>query len=159
MDELDDEVLTELGRVTWASLHLEDGVSWTCVLSNPDDDNARQISERAKAVKTLLGKQPASLPRDAVIAWLDKATDVLDRHRNQIMHARPLVAPGVDEASSVSVLGVMPRRGRGGRPDRPYGERPLTVEHLREAFEEIVAVEREANKILLLAHAVCLSIG
>ncbi len=153
MDQLPDDVLVELGRVTWVSLHLEDAVAWTSVLANPADDNSAQISPRGRAAIDALKKTPVSEARDEVISWLEEALVALDRHRNEIMHGRPLVAPDADGLYSVSVLGVMPRKGRRGNPARPYGERPLTVEHLRATHDALAEIEGRADQILLRAHA------
>src|SRR5256885_14792 len=44
MDDLPDDVLTELGRVTWASIVLEDAVKWLCSSIAPHDPRNRPAS-------------------------------------------------------------------------------------------------------------------
>ena len=120
------EVLTELGRVTWAAIKLEDYVDDVCRRVEPTDlrPDRRQIGQKIKdAKKVLAGKQP-SAARDEAIVWLERARQAIER-RNAALHATPIVWVGLDQGGQLG-LGEMPRKGS------PYVERPLTVESLRE---------------------------
>jgi hypothetical protein len=142
MRELPDEILIELGRLAWTAMNLEEATGMVCwSLRGAADNELAPISQRVNdAIKVLRGR-PQSDARDHVIAWLEDSRDVLEEQRNQIMHARPLTMIGPAGEIGDALLGVLPRPGRGGRPDRDYDERPLTAEHLRDAARAVAAVE------------------
>jgi hypothetical protein len=127
-DDLPVDVFTELGRVTWAAIRLEDYTEGVCSdidPANPREDR-RQVSQKIKDAKRVLRDWPASQTRDEATAWLERARLALER-RNAALHATPLVwvqDGHIDEQRQL--LGEMPRAGR------PYVERPLTVESLSE---------------------------
>lgn len=137
-DELPVEVFTELGRVTWAAIKLEDYVGAVCSHiepSNPRTDR-RQISAKIKdAKKVLAGLVPSGARNDAT-AWLERAGRAIEQ-RNAVLHAVPVVRIGPrGRVTEELLLGEMPRKGRG------YFERPLTVEslsQLRADLEEAAA--------------------
>jgi hypothetical protein len=119
------DVLTELGRVTWAAIILENHTADTCLVIDPADPSTdrRQIGQKIKDAKGVLNSWPASSARDDAKAWLERARLALDR-RNAALHASPL---GYLKAGRLDlVLGEKPRRGT------PHVERPLTVESLSE---------------------------
>ena len=138
LDDLPIDVLTELGRVTWAAIKLEDYTEDVCSNiepSNPREDR-RQVGQKIKDAKKVLRGWPTAEVRDEAMAWLERARQALER-RNAALHATPLVwfqAGRIDEQRQL--LGEMPRAGR------PYVERPLTVEsmsELRSVLEEASA--------------------
>jgi hypothetical protein len=125
--ELPADVLTELGRVTWAAINLENDAKMMCWFiqpSNPRTDR-RQLSKKIKAAKKVL----ESWPPDRALAgeateWLERARLAIER-RNAALHATPLV--WIEAGSPRQYfLGEMPRH------QTPYTERPLTVESLAE---------------------------
>jgi len=125
-DELPEDVLTELGRVTWAAIKLEDytaGLCWLVDPANPRTDR-RQIGEKIKDAKKAVAAWQDPSPRAEMTAWLERARQALER-RNAALHATPMVwiERGRDRRL---FLGEMPRKGT------PYVERPLTVESLSE---------------------------
>jgi hypothetical protein len=125
-DELPVEVFTELGRVTWAAIKLEDYVGGVCSHidpSNPRTDR-RQISAKIKDAKKVLASLVPFSARDDTIAWLDRAGRAIEQ-RNAVLHAVPVVRIGPQgRVTDELLLGEMPRKRRG------YFERPLTVESL-----------------------------
>jgi hypothetical protein len=65
-DDLLVEVLTELGRVTWAAIKLEDYTESLCSTidpANPRTDR-RQVSTKIKDAKKVLNGWPTSAARD-----------------------------------------------------------------------------------------------
>jgi hypothetical protein len=115
--------LTELGRVTWAAIRLEDYTESVCAFVDPHNPQTdrRQIGQKVKDATSVLRAWPNSGPREDVLAWLTRATDALDR-RNAILHATPVV--NLRTRGSEQLLGAMPRKGSA------YAEHPLTVEYL-----------------------------
>jgi hypothetical protein len=124
-DDLPVDVLTELGRVTWAAIKLEDyteGLCSTIDPANPREDR-RQVSRKIKDAKRVLEGWPTSRIRDDAMAWLERASNAIEQ-RNAALHATPVVLLRRDGAEHQLFLGEMPRASR------PYNERPLTVESL-----------------------------
>ena len=118
------EVLTELGRVTWAAIQLEDYTEGVCSSVNPANPRTdkRPISRKIKDAKNVLIDWPVSKVRDDAIAWLERASQAIEE-RNAAFHATPLVWIGGSNEGQL-LLGEMPRA------NRLYTERPLTVESL-----------------------------
>jgi hypothetical protein len=126
-DELSVDVFTELGRVTWAAIKLEDYVEGLCSHidpANPRTDK-RQVSTKIRDAQRVLAAKTRSATRDEAAEWLEHARQAIER-RNAAMHATPIVWIGRKRAEDRLSLGEMPRKGR------PYFERPLTVESLSE---------------------------
>jgi hypothetical protein len=126
-DELSVDVFTELGRVTWAAIKLEDYVEGLCSHidpANPRTDR-RQVSTKIRDAQRVLAARTRSATRDEAAEWLEHARQAIER-RNAAMHATPIVWVGRKHAEERLGLGEMPRKGR------PYFERPLTVESLSE---------------------------
>jgi hypothetical protein len=125
-DDLPVDVLTELGRVTWAAIKLEDYTEGLCSLiepANPRTDK-RQISKKIKDAKKVLMSWPNSTARDDAMVWLERASHAIEQ-RNAALHATPVVQLSRSPAGGQGLfLGEMPRT------NRPYTERPLTVESL-----------------------------
>jgi len=129
VDDLPIDVLTELGRVTWAAIKLEDYAESMCSFiepANPRTDR-RQVGQKIKDAQKVLASRTASATRDEAKAWLERARQAIEQ-RNAALHATPLV--GLESRRRGEprrfLLGEMPRKGR------PYFERPLTVEALSE---------------------------
>ena len=126
-DELSVDVFTELGRVTWAAIKLEDYVEGLCSHidpANPRTDK-RQVSTKIRDAQKVLAARTRSATRDEAAQWLEHARQAIER-RNAALHATPIVWVGRERAEDRLGLGEMPRNGR------PYVERPLTVESLSE---------------------------
>jgi hypothetical protein len=125
-DDLPVDVLTELGRVTWAAIKLEDYTEGLCSLiepANPRTDK-RQLSQKIRDAMRVLEGWPSSPVRDDAVAWLERASHAIEQ-RNAALHATPMVQLGRPPATERRLfLGEMPRA------NRPYNERPLTVESL-----------------------------
>ncbi len=123
-DELPAKVLTELGRVTWAAIKLEDYTESLCSFiepANPRTDK-RQVSRKINDAKRVLTGWPTSETRDEATAWLERASLAIE-DRNAALHATPVVWMGGSDHGKL-FLGEMPRA------NRLYNERPLTVESL-----------------------------
>jgi hypothetical protein len=127
LDDLPVDVLTELGRVTWAAIKLEDYTEGLCSFiepTNPRTDK-RQVSQKIKDAKRVLTGWPTSPVCDDAMVWLERAGNAIEQ-RNAALHATPLVLLGRPPSTEPRLfLGEMPRAGRA------YNERPLTVESLR----------------------------
>jgi len=126
-DELPVDVLTELGRVTWAAIKLEDYIEDLCWHIDPADPRTdkRQVSAKIRDARRVLAARTRSAARDEAAEWLERARQAIER-RNAALHATPIVWVGRERAGNRLGLGEMPRNGR------PYVERPLTVESLSE---------------------------
>jgi hypothetical protein len=124
VDDLPIDVLTELGRVTWAAIKLEDYVESVCSFIEPANPRTdmRQLGQKIKDAQKVLTAKPVSATRDQAKAWLERARQAIEQ-RNAALHATPVVQLGEPQRL---LLGEMPRKGR------PYFERPLTVEALGE---------------------------
>jgi hypothetical protein len=126
-DELSVDVFTELGRVTWAAIKLEDYVEGLCSHidpANPRTDR-RQVSTKIRDAQRVLAARTRSATRDEAAEWLEHARQAIEL-RNAAMHATPIVWVGRKHAEDRLGLGEMPCKGR------PYFGRPLTVESLSE---------------------------
>jgi len=125
-DDLPVDVLTELGRVVWAAIKLEHYAESLCSLiepANPGTDK-RPVSHKIRDAKRVLASWPSSAVRDNTVAWLERASYAIEQ-RNAALHAMPLIQLGRPPATEDRLfLGEMPRA------NRPYNERPLTVESL-----------------------------
>jgi hypothetical protein len=123
-DELPIEVFTELGRVTWAAIKLEDYTKSMCATINPTDPRTdrRPISRQIKDANNALMSWPMSKVRDDAIAWLERAGLAIEE-RNAALHATPVVWMEGPYKGQL-LLGEMPRA------NRLYTERPLTVDSL-----------------------------
>jgi hypothetical protein len=127
-DDLPVDVLTELGRVTWAAIRLEDYAEDVCSRVDPRDPrraDGRFVSQKiGDAKKVLVGWGPSET-RDKAETWLERARLAIER-RNALLHATPIawIGPGRGEQR--------PGLGEKSWRDRPYFERPLTVESLSE---------------------------
>lgn len=120
------EVLAELGRVTWVTIKLEDYAEGICSFidpANPRTDR-RQMGAKIRASKRVLATWPDRALADEATEWLERARLAMER-RNAALHATPMAWIGPGRAKQL-FLGEMPRT------DRPYTERPLTVESLAE---------------------------
>src|SRR3954466_7114010 len=120
-DELPVDVFTELGRVTWAAIKLEDYVESLCSHidpANPRTDK-RQVSKKIRDAQRVLAARARSATRDKAAEWLEHACQAIER-RNAALHATPIVWVGRERGEDRLGLGEMPRAGR------PYFERPLT---------------------------------
>jgi hypothetical protein len=127
-DELPVDVLTELGRVTWAVIKLEDYAEDLCRKIEPVDlrkADKRPVSQKIKAAKDALSSRTPSATRDSALAWLECARQAMER-RNAALHATPITWIGREPGARQLGLGKMPRDGS------PYAELPLTVESLSE---------------------------
>jgi len=124
VDDLPIDVLTELGRVTWAAIKLEDYVESVCSFIEPANPRTdmRQLGQKIKDAQKVLTAKPVSATRDQAKVWLERARQAIEQ-RNAALHATPVVHLGEPQRL---LLGEMPRKGR------PYFERPLTVEALGE---------------------------
>jgi hypothetical protein len=119
-------VLTELGRVTWAVIKLEDYTEDLCRNIEPVDlriADKRPVSQKIKAASEILSGRTQSAARDDALAWLERARQAIER-RNMALHATPIAWVGREPGSKQLGLGKMPRDGG------PYVEMPLTVESL-----------------------------
>jgi hypothetical protein len=125
-DELPVDVLTELGRVTWAAIKLEDYAEGICSDINPADPrtDTRQLSRKIRDAKKALAAWLDTELRAEATAWLERARLAMER-RNAALHATPMVWIKRGQRDQM-LLGEMPHKGR------PYTERPLTVESLAE---------------------------
>ena len=134
--DLGTDVFTELGRVAWAAVVLEDYVSGLCSFidpSNPREDR-RSVGQKITAARKVMHSWSGSATREEADAWLEHARSAVER-RNAALHATPLVwvEPGRQDRPEWLFLGEMPRNGR------LYVERPLTVESLAELRSVLIA--------------------
>src|SRR3954452_2461735 len=125
--EPEDDVLAELGRVTWRAILLEGLVDNMCTFiraANPREDR-RSIGQKVKHARKLLSGWPQSAARDDADAWLAQAYAALDS-RNGLLHATVgrgfgdtegavphgaviLMEPYLQREPTTWSLGVMPR--------------------------------------------------
>jgi hypothetical protein len=140
-DELSVDVFTELGRVTWAAIKLEDYVESLCSPidpANPRTDK-RQVSTKIRDAQRVLAARARSATRDEAAEGLEHARQAIER-RNAALHATPIVWVGRGRAEDRLGLGEMPRAGR------PYFERSLTVESLSE-LRSVLETRRRGGEI------------
>jgi hypothetical protein len=113
-DDLPVDVLTELGRVAWAAIKVEDYTESVCSFiepANPRTDR-RQVGQKIRDAKRLLRGRTASAVLDEAMSWLERARLALER-RNAALHATPVVSLGRQpEDEQRLFLGEMPRPGR-----------------------------------------------
>src|SRR5262249_43753365 len=95
VDDLPIDVLTELGRVTWAAIKLEDYDENLCSFidpANPRTDK-RQVSQKIRDAQKVLTGRAASATRDEARTWLERARQAIEQ-RNAALHATPVVGLG-----------------------------------------------------------------
>jgi hypothetical protein len=113
-DDLPLDVLTELGRVTWAAIKLEDYTESVCSFIKPTNPrmDKRQVGQKMKDAKKVLRSWPNSEVRDNTTTWLGRARNEIE-HRNAALHATPVVQLGHSLAGEERLfLGEMPRANR-----------------------------------------------
>jgi hypothetical protein len=102
VDDLPIDVLTELGRVTWAAINLEDYTESMCAfidpwdpkdLSDPKDPSdprtdMGQVGQKIKDAQMILATKTASSTRDQTKVWLERARQAIER-RNAASRVRP----------------------------------------------------------------------
>lgn len=147
LDDLGDEVFAELGRVTWAAVHLEDFTTTMCAFIRPTDPRTdrRILGQKIKDAQQVLDTWPTTPARDNTKVWLERARNAIDK-RNASLHAAPLTWFAPDGR---------PRHALGDTPrgDRSYAERPMTVESLGELRQELTEPLRDWRPVLLAASA------
>lgn len=146
-DELPADVFTELGRVTWAAIRLEDYTESLCQSidpANPRTDK-RLIGQKIKDAQRVLTGWPVSPARDVARAWLERSRVAIER-RNATLHATPVVwlAPGHPQDGR-QLLREMPRK------NRPYREWPLTVESLGELLSVLTEAASGWRDVVIAA--------
>src|SRR5260370_2761008 len=108
-DELPVDVLTELGRVAWAAIKLEDYAEGICSDIDPADPrtDTRQLSRKIRDAKRALAACPDLEVRAKATAWLERARLAMER-RNAALHATPMVWIERGQRDQM-LLGDMPR--------------------------------------------------
>ncbi|WP_116201285.1 hypothetical protein [Amycolatopsis circi] len=138
----DNHTLRELGRFTWAAMLLEDAVISLCRVIAPGPlISGGLVSQYLAEARDVLKGWPSSADLTEVLTWLHDAETALDEERNQILHATPEALINPDTGEYVRSFGVMPRKGRQGKPDRPYRRRPVEVGHLRDATRRMAMLD------------------
>jgi hypothetical protein len=87
--DLPDDVLLELGRLTWASVNLEDRTYGLCSILLGDFDSETPIGTRIRQARAALASCPATEATMTADAWLTEAMAALEG-RNAILHATPV---------------------------------------------------------------------
>ena len=111
-DELSVDVFTELGRVTWAAIKLEDYVESMCSHidpANPRTDK-RQVSKKIRDAQRVLAARARSATRDEAAEWLEQARQAIEL-RNAALHATPIVWVGRGHAEDRWASARCPVRG------------------------------------------------
>jgi len=132
--ELPEAVLTELGRLTWSAIHLDDLTDALCRQvehkERPREDRrpiGRKIDDALKALGLWEGDESEA---GQIRAWLLRAQRALEK-RNAVLHSVPLIVFDERSRRIGHALGEMPRG------ERPYYERWLGASELREVREEL----------------------
>jgi hypothetical protein len=137
-DSPPDDVLVELGKLTWAAINLEDAVYTVCQRIEPVDDYrsvpiGKQISQAREALRA----QPDEALRAKADAWLESASRAL-ADRNAILHAVPVtvmpLAPSITPGDLDPLLAHLPR----DKAREPV-HTPLTVSGLRAVWWHLEA--------------------
>ncbi len=125
-----DDVLLELGRLTWAAINLEDVVYAVCHYIEPTDD-FREIpaGTRINQAREALQAQPDKTLRTKAEAWLKAAADAL-AERHAVLHSEPMTfVPLSDNVTPGNLDPLLVHSPRGGT--RPQVNTPITVSGLR----------------------------
>ena len=129
---LPDDVLLELGRLTWAAIKLEDVVYEVCKAVQPRgsvvyDDTP--IGTRIDQALSDLGSRPEDDLRRATHAWLTAAKTSLVE-RNSVLHSVPVtfepLSPDITPGNQDPMLAHFPKKRH-----LPAIHTSLTVEGLR----------------------------
>ena len=143
---LPDDVLVELGKLTWAAIRLEDLADSLCNAvrhANPREDR-RGIGQKIKDARRDLKTWEEAPEVVQVDSWLARAGQALER-RNAILHSVPLRVFDRDGGDIGFALGEMPRG------DHSYFERHVTVEALQEVRNELEHAQQGWRNTVLLA--------
>jgi len=134
-DDLPDEVLIELGRLTWSALHLEaltDAICDNVVGRKPEDKTL--IGPKIRDALQALSQWQRGSEVDQVKDWLARARLALEK-RNALLHSVPLIVFDGRLRKIGYALGEMPRG------DRAYYERPMEADELRKVRAELDAAQ------------------
>jgi len=129
-DSPSDEVLLELGRLTWAAINLEDVVYTVCQCIRPNGDyRDTPAVARIKQAREALTTQPDEKLRARADKWLEAAAQALaDRHA--VLHSEPVtfvsLSADVTPGDLDPLLAHFPRDR-----SRPQVNTPLTASALR----------------------------
>lgn len=85
-DGITDEQLLALGRFTWASMKLETWIGRVCRYLVADVTDKGTAGHWVKSLEKRLTNPDAAQAR--ALAWLKEAAEVLDEHRNAILHGQ-----------------------------------------------------------------------
>ena len=90
MYDLSDDVLLELGRLTWAAINLEDAVYSICNAADPVPGfpDTTPLSDRINGAQYVLADRTDSPIAQAAAQWLAAARDALAA-RHAVLHAMP----------------------------------------------------------------------
>jgi hypothetical protein len=143
---LPDDVLIELGSVTWAAIVLEDLVDAVCQTVHPTNprNDRRPIGQKVKDARADLRSWTTGTHVDRIDDWLAAATAALER-RNALFHAVPLVVFDGNDRKVGKAVGEMPRAGS------KYVERHMTVGNLRIVASALETAQTAWRDIILLA--------
>lgn len=149
-DDLPHGVFTELGRVTWAAILLEDYAEGLCSIiqpANPRTDG-RPVGQKIREAHRVLADWPASSQtRSATDAWLERARAAIER-RNAAMHATPVVLSRRGHPDhGQQYIDEMPRG------DRPYRQLPLMIEALSELRSVLTDARSGWRDLAVAVHA------
>ncbi|MEV6897469.1 hypothetical protein [Amycolatopsis sp. NPDC051372] len=149
-----EDVLLELGRVTWAAMALEGDVLRVARRVDPKLQGEWRVGECVKNARNAMAEWPASTERDEISAWLADSKTALDEERNELFHGEQLTLINFAAGTYTPMVGVMPLEATKNRAARPYRERPLTAAHWQEAHARIVQQHELWTHILLLLEVV-----
>jgi len=126
-----DDVLLELGRMTYRAIYLESIIDMLCrwIIGPGGQVDKRPKSEQIAEAQSIIKERPDIPNRDGLATWLAEASRAVDR-RNAVLHAEIVVAWGpqgpVPTAPGDSWLLHIPRK-----KGEPSTTTPLTVDGLR----------------------------
>lgn len=134
-----EDVLLELGRLTWEAIGLESEVYFVCQALKPSSSpTGKPVSARVKEARMALRQIADDAVRADVDAWLGEAVAVL-QERNAVLHSMPMVFEAGGEARP-EVLGWLAHQPRD--PDAPDRYISLSVEHLSKIRLKLEAARR-----------------
>jgi hypothetical protein len=145
-DDPTDEVLLELGRMTWAAMALEETTYLICRTIKPGSYPAdRPIGQRIdEALKALAACRDAAL-REQALVWLVEARAALEG-RNRVLHSVHMIfvpMPGTEPLPTAGPYLAHVSRPKKGTNQRRQVHTPLTTAGLEPVRRRLQAAEAD----------------
>jgi hypothetical protein len=152
LEEPDETVLLELGRLTWAAINLEDVIPTMRRAIGPEPGRLSRApaSEWIKDALNVLSAWPESEIQVRACQWFRAAQDALEE-RNEVLHSVPVKLYTKNDDGRLTAQGQaldhIPRR-----EGKPVIRTPLAEGQLRRVRQKLTDAREDWIEVLLALH-------